>query len=94
MFSRRSLEGFLEINHAASPGTALVPEGTVLERATYTCSHCQGVVIINPERTRERERCATCDRYICDTCGAAKKAGAPCETFIQRAERLIKGASL
>lgn len=81
-------EGLLEINHRASPGTPEVPEGTILERATYICSHCSFIVIKNPDRAREREWCANCDRYICDNCGLLKKLGAPCETFVQRAIRL------
>lgn len=32
----------------------------------YTCGHCTNVVILRPNRTRERKRCFSCDRLICE----------------------------
>lgn len=66
MRSKRSQEGYLLIDHRASPGTTLVPEGAAYESATITCSHCQTVVVLNPLRTRERGYCRRCDHYVCD----------------------------
>ena len=78
-------EGYLMIDHRASPGIpeamarsrglppAGVREGALLEMATMKCSHCGGVFMKNPERTRPRERCGPCNRYICDNCHAATK---------------------
>ena len=43
-----------------------VPGGTILERAHFTCCHCNAVVIMNPGRTRPREYCAKCDHWTCD----------------------------
>lgn len=78
MFSKRSLEGEIVIDHRASPGLTraqvgavdapVVAGGTVYESAIYTCSHCQFAVVINPKRTRERGYCPKCDRYVCDEC--------------------------
>lgn len=81
-------EGYLLIDHRASPGipaeTArkvgldpeLVAEGRMLESGTLTCSHCKCVVVPNPFRRRERAQCAKCDyHYICDIC--AFKASLP-----------------
>jgi hypothetical protein len=82
MASRTQREGFLEIDHTASPGLparvarlmGLSPretgEGQKLERATLACSHCPGVFLVEPRRTRERYYCRTCDHYICDSCKA------------------------
>lgn len=42
------------------PGVAEIP--------TLTCYHCGCVVVLNPQRTRERAWCWNCDHYICDTC--------------------------
>lgn len=56
------------------------------ELATFTCSHCQRVVIKNPERTRERYHCRGCDHLLCDDCAAARAAGAKCRTFKQLAD--------
>lgn len=58
----------------------------MFESATYTCSHCHFVVIINPLRNRERAYCSNCDRYICDACGAAKAITGECRNM----ERLIE----
>lgn len=83
MNSERSREGYLMIDHRASPGlpedlaraTGLDPkycgEGKVFEAATLTCSHCKAVVVKNPLRTRERAKCARCGwHYVCDMCAA------------------------
>ena len=99
--SKRSQEGYLLVDHRASPGipSALVqtghfldaPAGKVAECPTYTCSHCHRVVVMNPLRTRSREWCGSCDHYICDACGAAKKAGAACRTLNQLFDQLQEG---
>jgi hypothetical protein len=80
IFSKKSHEGELFVDHRASPGLpedaavrlgyhpSQVREGVVFESATYSCSHCQTVVVMNPLRTRERAYCRKCDRYICDNC--------------------------
>lgn len=76
-------EGYLMIDHRASPGlteeaarqSGLDPrycgEGKLLEAATLTCSHCRIAVVKNPLRTRERPFCRKCMHYICDFCAAA-----------------------
>jgi hypothetical protein len=63
------------------------------ESATYTCSHCCQVVVINPLRTRAREYCARCDHIICDRCGALRAAnGGECKTFQQTIDEIRKAA--
>jgi hypothetical protein len=86
MRTQRSREGYLLIDHRASPGIpadlsrtlgldpALTAEGKILEAASLTCAHCKNVVMKNPLRQRARERCAKCDHYICDYCHAAAQA--------------------
>jgi hypothetical protein len=61
MRSKRSLEGELTIDERGSGGK-------LFESPTVTCSHCQRVVILNPDRSRPRGHCWKCDHYICDTC--------------------------
>lgn len=81
MNSQRSREGYLMIDHRASPGLdeglaryvgldpTLAGEGKLLEAATLTCSHCKAVVVKNPLRVRERAQCAKCGwHYVCDFC--------------------------
>jgi hypothetical protein len=58
----------------------------LFEAATYNCRHCQGLVVLNPLRTRERAYCPKCDSRLCDGCGAARAAsGGECRDF----ERVI-----
>lgn len=58
--------------------------GPLVERATYTCTHCSAVVVMNPDRTRERYKCRGCNHLICDGCAALRAAGAPCHTVQQK----------
>ena len=81
MPSWSSKEGYLLIDHSASPGidpdyfrkewptkrmAPPVPEGKIFEAPTKRCCHCNHVVIINPDRIRPRGYCRKCDGYICD----------------------------
>lgn len=84
MKSKRSHEGYLLIDNRHGP--ALTPEQaaktgkdiagvgnrSVFESATITCAHCHKIVVLNPQRTRERGYCSRCDHYVCDapTCNA------------------------
>lgn len=74
MRSKRALEGYLMVDHrAGAPGPSMAGPFTrtgLYESATLTCSHCQAQIILRPERTRARERCFRCDKYICDRCVA------------------------
>lgn len=33
---------------------------------TYTCGHCSAIVLMRPDRVRERKNCLQCGRYICE----------------------------
>lgn len=78
MSSKRRQEGYLLIDHRNAPGVprnpafeakgfvATAPAGQVFESATVTCSHCQVIVVLNPNRQRPRGYCAKCDHYVCD----------------------------
>lgn len=59
--SNRSLEGYLLIDDRCSGGQKK-------ESATKTCSHCHHVLVLNPQRTRPRHYCSSCDHFICDAC--------------------------
>ena len=58
----RGGRGYLMIDNRASGGT-------LQEMNTMTCAHCGVVVVLNPERTRERGYCNKCHAYICDRPG-------------------------
>lgn len=59
MRSKRSLEGYLLLDNRAAGGR-------LVEQATLTCSHCHAIVVLNPERSRARNWCSGCDKYVCD----------------------------
>lgn len=91
--SLRSKEGYLLIDNRCA-GDGLV------ESATVTCAHCHAVVVLNPQRTRPRHYCASCDHYVCDAAACATT----CRNFNQyldtqqeaafRAEQASRGAIL
>lgn len=84
--ARPRREGYLMIDHRASPGLpddiaraiGMDPRyaggGKLYETKTLTCEHCKGVVLKNPLRTRERGHCAKCSHYVCDGCFAEMQA--------------------
>lgn len=81
-FSKDTHAGELMMDHRASPGIpadkaermgldpAMVREGAVTRLRTLGCCHCGGCWIENPLRTRPRNHCVKCDRYLCDACAA------------------------
>lgn len=67
--------GYLQIDNRAapaSPATRDLPggigSGALLELDTFSCVHCQRVVLKNPLRLRPREVCMKCMAVVCDTC--------------------------
>lgn len=57
----------------------------LLECATYTCTHCERVVMMNQDRQRPRYKCFGCHHLICDPCAAEKAAnGGRCVTYQQK----------
>lgn len=100
MISKRSHEGyFLQDNH----GTPGVPDSIIVahglpagagyikfESATFTCSHCEQVVVLNPDRGRSRGYCKHCDHYICDNCEAQRFLGLACYPFKARGKDFLE----
>lgn len=94
MRSKRQAEGYLiienpmraplptieEIMSVSQPGRPVtVPDRVrTYESATVTCEHCHAIVVLNPDRSRPREWCFTCDSYICDVCALRRKQGVTC----------------
>lgn len=81
-------EGELLIDHRNSPGVPGLP--SFFEAATYTCKHCQRIVVLNPERVRERAFCRGCNHRICDPCAAIKAKTLTCRTFDQVVDDYFK----
>lgn len=67
MIDHRASPGISQTQAELTPGMIPVGEGNMFERDIKTCIHCQAVVVLNPLRTRPRNWCAKCDKYICDS---------------------------
>lgn len=103
MTSQKRHEGYLLIDHRASPGlpadfyrplgssAPACGEGQVMEFATLTCWHCKNVFVKNPNRTRERPYCAKCDHYICDGCKAISLLPLYDHTPFEKIVDVVKG---
>jgi hypothetical protein len=82
--------GYVEIDQRGV--NAALPVGTPrhFEADTYTCTHCQTVVVLNPLRVRERYKCNGCNHHICDPCAAERVAGKGCKTFEQVVDEVME----
>lgn len=99
MSSLRSHEGYFLLDHRESPGMpdevavniGLWPGAGrgVTEAPSYTCKHCQRIIIMNPKRNRERVFCRGCNHLICDDCGAERARTMRCRTFDQYVDELL-----
>jgi len=98
VFSKRSFEGYLEIDHRDSPGISQelsdressgnfrpIPAegGKKLQLITKRCSHCPRIVIMRPERTRARGYCPKCDGFVCDDCELKRVITGVCRPWKQ-----------
>ena len=107
MQTKRRHEGYVLIDNRESPGVTTsfvqqsgqkgrgvpaVGEGKVLEANTITCAHCQRGVILNPQRSHDREWCGKCDHYLCDNCGLVKKIDGQCRNFVALLDKLQEKA--
>jgi hypothetical protein len=91
MLDHSQVEGFSDafaVSHGLPPGAG---KG-LFEAPTYTCSHCQSVVVMNPKRNRERAYCSGCDHYICDGCGAIRAQTRQCKTMKQVIDEILTQA--
>lgn len=105
MFSKNSAQGYVRIDNQESPGfteadaprRSILPfagAGKLFECATNTCSHCDRVVIRNPNRTRPRGHCRACDYFICDPCDAIYFLTSECRCRNKRHDQILKGVVL
>jgi hypothetical protein len=77
--------GYYLIDQRAS-GIPVSAGRPLVEMATFTCTHCSAVVVLNPERTRPRTKCYGCNHLICDSCAAQKAIDGRCHTIMQKYE--------
>jgi hypothetical protein len=101
--SLKRLAGELLIDHSNSPGISAelaakwermgvttAGAGEKLEAATYTCRHCQLIVIMNPNRQRERNVCRKCMAIVCDRPSCVLE----CRPFAAVIERAMSGRAV
>lgn len=107
LFSKRSLEGYVRVDHRDSPGfnceemakgarTVLaghIGTGQMFEGATNSCSHCSRVVIKNPDRVRARGYCPKCDAFVCDWCEAERVRTGECLPMSKRIDQFLEHAT-
>ena len=90
--------GYLLVDHSDSPGIPdwmapkiaatggiVVPANTKLETDTWTCAHCNAIVVKNPQRLRPREVCRNCMQVVCD------EHSLWCEPYEKLAEAIAAG---
>jgi len=96
-FRERSREGYLLVDHTASPGMAKdlaglsTGEGTKVELPTVRCGHCPSAYVINPWRQRERGHCFKCHHRLCDECAIAYKINKICRPWVQVVDDVKSG---
>jgi hypothetical protein len=69
MTSLKRFDGELTVDNRATGLSVPGHRHSFVQTPTLHCYHCGACVVINPDRTRAREYCRTCDHYICDGCG-------------------------
>ena len=81
--------GYYEVDQRAS-GIPVANGASHFEADTYTCSHCQAVVVMNPARKRERYKCYGCAHHICDNCAAEMQANGVCTPYQKKVEEYFE----
>lgn len=74
----------------AKQGTVVAPGSTKLEAATYTCPHCNAIIVIRPERTRPREICRKCMAIVCDRASCVLE----CQPFDKLVDLVLAGRTV
>lgn len=64
------------------------PDAPLLERDTFTCAHCNGIVIVEPAKPPEAMGgfCRMCMKCICPACDAV----GTCTPFERKLEEVEK----
>ncbi len=98
--SLRSHEGYMLVDNRNTPGiddATMVAMGYpvgagrgLYESATYTCSHCNAVVVMEPLRTRERGYCRKCSQRVCDGCATVMAKTFECRPMTQIVDEILE----
>lgn len=71
-------------------GIIIDPELPPVEHDTFTCSHCNKIVIVPPGWRPENmpSMCKGCSGYLCLACWNLRMRGADCVTWKQQIDRI------
>ena len=99
------LEGYVMIDHRASPGVPAkildelgLPHEAgrhLYEGPTYTCGHCQRQVIVAVGAFGTREKryvCRGCAHVLCQSCAEEKTRTGICNPFEKQVDELLTAA--
>lgn len=64
----------------------------VFEAPCFTCTHCNGVTVMNPNRQQPRNYCKRCDHLICDPCATVMAQTKEHKTFKEFVNDLLEDA--
>ena len=92
MNTKSQRDGYLLIDESACPQGVFAPKPMKHEMKTFTCAHCNGIVVMEPRRTRERAYCRRCDGYICDHCALVRQQTLTCKPFTAVVDELLEAA--
>jgi hypothetical protein len=105
MKTKRSAEGYLLIDHSASPGLTeaeahrgglpVYAGRGLYETSVVNCGHCQKGIIVHPLLMRDVPTCSKCDSYVCESCKLTAVVTGACIPFTrvvdETQERVARG---
>ena len=59
---------------------------------TYTCGHCNVVVMLRPDRKRPRKRCLSCGKLVCERTKICAEDCTPLRDLVLEVERVFEEA--
>lgn len=68
-------------------------DGPDIERDTFSCAHCNAVVVVEP-LTIPEGFCLACQKHVCDPCKAILARTQKCVPFERRLEAVERRAQL
>ena len=73
---------------------SVVMDGMLVdEQDTFTCGHCNAIVMVLPGQT-DTDSCRACDSHICHACAGALRSSMKCVPFEQRMDVAERKAAM
>lgn len=102
VFRKKDLEGYVMLDNRESPGFTYaehpaayhagipVGPGAFFEGSTLKCRCCDRIVVLNPDRIRERGHCRECDGFLCDPCAVNLHLTGNCNCIDKLLDKALK----